>query len=48
MTPIIFALVLAVAALVWCGLHLPPTNHAENDEATLRGGVTHERKNHEH
>lgn len=34
MIPIAVALVLTVAALVWCGLHLPPTNHAENDEAT--------------
>lgn len=43
MIPIIVALVLAVAALVWCGLHLPPTNHAENDEAIREGGFTHER-----
>lgn len=47
MTPIIVALALAVAALVWCGLHLPPTNHAENDEATRKGGFNYERTDHE-
>lgn len=42
MTPIIVALALAVAALVWLGLHLPPTNHAANDEAASRGGFIYD------
>lgn len=37
-------IILAVlATLYWAAGHHPPTNHAETDEATSRGGVTHER-----
>lgn len=36
-------IILAVlATLYWAAGHHTPTNHAENDEATSRGGFTHE------
>lgn len=38
-------IILAVlATLYWAAGHHSPTNHAENDEATSRGGVTHDTK----
>lgn len=48
MTPLAIALAVAVLALLWWAAKPLNTNHAENDETTSRGGVTHGRKNHEH
>lgn len=41
------AIILAVlATLYWAAGHHPPTNHAEQDEATQPGGFTHEGEHH--
>lgn len=43
MTPLAIALAVAVLALLWFAAKPLTTNHAANDEATSRGGSTHER-----
>lgn len=40
MTPLAIALAVAVLALLWFAAKPHTTNHAENDEATSRGGFT--------
>lgn len=47
MTPLAIALAVAVLALLWWAAgHHPPTNHAEQDEATQPGGSFHEGEHH--
>lgn len=43
MTPLAIALTVATLALMWWAAKPLNTNHAEQDEATSRGNVTHER-----
>ena len=46
MSPLAIALAVAVLALLWWAAKPNTTNHAENDEATSRGGSFHEREHH--
>ena len=46
MTPVMIAAVVAVVAVLWWAAKPHTTNHAENDEATSRGGSFHEGEHH--